>query len=80
MLCARGGPSRRALYIDALERCCHQLAGNPELGRACDEVRKGLHRLEHAQHVIFYRRVPGGVLISHQRMLPSGHSIDDADE
>ena len=56
---------------------------NPALGRLCDDVRPGLHRLEHAKHVVFYRHERGGILVSrilHQRMLPDRHIIDDQDE
>jgi len=48
-----------------------------------DDVRPGLHRLEHGQHVVFYRQERGGILVSrilHQRMLPDKHAIDDQDE
>jgi toxin ParE1/3/4 len=59
------------------------LADNPALGRSCDNVRSGLRRLEHGEHVIFYRKDSGGILVSrilHQRMLPERHAIADEDE
>ena len=58
------------------------LADNPALGQLCDDVRPGLHRLEHGKHVVFYRQA-GRHLVSrilHQRMLPARHAIDDQDE
>jgi toxin ParE1/3/4 len=67
-------------YIDNIETCCQQLARNPESGRACDHVRPGLRRMEHDVHVVFYRQVAGGILISrslHQRMLPERQVIDE---
>ena len=77
------GKIQAARYIGELEVCCQMLADNPALGRACDEVRLGLHRHEHGRHVVFYRQRRGGILISrilHQRMLPGRHAIDDQDE
>lgn len=50
------------------------------MGRPCDEVRRGLRRMEHGKHVVFYRREPTGILISRilrQSMLPSKHDIGD---
>jgi toxin ParE1/3/4 len=69
--------------IPLYRACCEQLAGNPALGRACDDIRPGLRRIEHGRHVVFYRQEAGGVLISrilHQRMLPERQKIDDDDE
>ena len=69
-------------YIGDLEVCCQALADNPALGRLCDDVRPGLRRLEHGKHVVFYRQVRGGIVVSrilHQRMLPDRHAIEDQD-
>lgn len=77
------GEDQTVRYIDDLEECCQMLAGNPELGRACDDVRPGLRRMEHGRHVVFYRQVAGGILISrilHQRMLPKIHTAGAEDE
>ena len=51
----RWGEDQAVRYIDALEVCCWQLARNPGLGRACDDIRPGLRRMESGQHVVFYR-------------------------
>ena len=77
------GPARTIRYIDELEACCQRLADNPASGRPCDHVRLGLRRMEQGKHVVFFRREPGGILVSrilHERMLPERHTIDDADE
>ena len=69
------GEDQTIRYIDALEACCQQLADNPRLGRACDQIRPGLRRMEHGRHVIFYRLELKGISVSrilHQRMLPEG--------
>jgi toxin ParE1/3/4 len=76
------GEDQTIRYIDDLEACCQMLADNPTLGRACDDVRPGLRRMECGRHVVFYREDPGGILVSrilHQRMLPERHAIDDRD-
>jgi toxin ParE1/3/4 len=67
-------------YLDDLEACCRKLAYHPKLGRECEDIRPGLRRMEQGRHIVFYRQVPGGVLVSrilHQRMLPERHAIDD---
>jgi toxin ParE1/3/4 len=78
----RWGEDQAIRYINDLETCCRQLVGNPDLGRACDNIRPGLRRMEHGRHVVFYRQEPGGVLVSrilHQRMLPGRHALDNED-
>jgi toxin ParE1/3/4 len=67
------GEAQTSRYISKMEESCQLLAGNPKLGRPCDEVSPGLRRMEQDKHVVFYREEPGGILISrilHQRMLP----------
>jgi toxin ParE1/3/4 len=74
------GKAQTARYLSELEAFCQTLAGNPALGRACDDIRLGLHRMEHGKHVIFYRRDPTGILVSrilHQSMLPEKHNTGD---
>ena len=46
-------------------------ARDPRRGRPCDDVRAGYFRHPVGSHVVFYRRVAGGidvVRILHQRM------------
>lgn len=77
------GETQAGRYISELENCCQLLAGNPALGRSCDEVRPGLRRMEQGRHVVFYREEPGGILISrilHQRMLPDKQALNDEDD
>ena len=74
---------KAARYLRELEVCCQTLSDNPALGRLCDEVRPGLLRLEHGQHVVFYRQERGGILVSrilHQGRLPELHSTEDQDD
>jgi toxin ParE1/3/4 len=77
------GEGQAVRYVDALEAFCRTLADNPSLGRSCDNVRRGLRRVESENHVVFYREEAGGILVSrilHQRMLPKRHVMDDDDE
>ncbi|MGA3326440.1 MAG: type II toxin-antitoxin system RelE/ParE family toxin [Terriglobia bacterium] len=74
------GEKQTVRYLDGLETCCQQLADNPQLGRCCDHIRPGLRRMEHAQHVVFYRIKAGGIVVSrilHRRMLAERQSIDE---
>ena len=77
------GEDQAVRYVDALEASCRMLADNPSLGRSCNDVRRGLHRMESEHHVVFYRKEAGGILVSrifHQRMLPERHAMADDDE
>ena len=74
------GEHQTLRYIGNIEECCKMLADNPALGRACDDVRPGLRRMECGRHVVFYRKDADGILVSrilHQRMLPERRAIDD---
>ena len=74
------GELQTLCYLNALEECCEILAENPAVGRAADDVRRGLCRHEHGKHVIFYRAEAKGILMSrilHQRMLPERHAPED---
>lgn len=67
------GEDQTIRYIDDIEECCRMLAGNPKLGRACDDVGRGIRRMERGRHVIFYREDAKGILVSrilHRSMLP----------
>ena len=77
------GEDQAVRYVDALEAFCRTLADNPALGRSCDEVRRGLRRMEIEQHVVFYRQEAEGILVSrilHRRMLPERHAMEDEDD
>lgn len=74
------GAAQADLYLTALETCCESLATNPMLGRACDELRPGLRRMEEGRHVIFYRLHGGGIRvirILHQSMSPKSRLPED---
>lgn len=74
------GARQARLYLDQIEKCCRRLAGNPGLGRACENVRPGLRRLEQGRHVIFYREYQGSILVLrvlHQSMLPEQERMEE---
>ena len=76
------GEEQAVRYIDSLEAFCQMLADNPALGRSCNDLRRGLRRMESGQHVVFYREEAGGILvlrILHRRMLPGRYAMDDED-
>jgi len=76
------GEEQTVRYLDAIEACCRHLAENSSSGRRCDSIRSGLWRTEQGSHVIFFRRVAGGILIVrilHQRMMPEMHDLDEGE-
>jgi toxin ParE1/3/4 len=77
------GEDQAARYVDALEAFCELLAGNPSLGRSCDDIRRGLRRMESERHVVFYSEEADGILVSrilHGRMLPERYAMGDDDD
>ena len=39
------------------------LTKNPEMGRACDEVREGYRKFPHVSHVIYYKQHDADLLL-----------------
>lgn len=71
----RWGLEQAEHYLAELRKALDMLAANPGLGRSCEEIRAGYRRMEHEQHVVFYRvraDVDGieVIRILHNRMLP----------
>ena len=74
------GEDQAIRYVNDLEEFSQMLADIPSLGRKCDHIRAGLRRAEIGKHVLFYREVESGILISrirHRSMLPEPHAFDD---
>ena len=70
------GDAQADKYLSDLEACCQKLAGNPNIGRSCDEVRAGLLGKRQGRHIVFYRITPYGVRIVrvlHERMDAARH-------
>jgi toxin ParE1/3/4 len=65
------GEKRADDYLLSLRDCFLRLAEMPGIARKIDHVRLGYFQFEHASHVIFFIRIPGGIRIMrvlHQRM------------
>lgn len=59
----RFGEARADAYLLSLEERFLTLAGQPNLGRKVDHVRKGHVRYEHASHSIFYKTKKDGITV-----------------
>lgn len=57
------GVRQAEAYAVGLEHAFQLLADNPGMGRKADAIRLGVHRHEHAAHVILYEVVADGILI-----------------
>ena len=74
------GAEQADRYLSEIEACCQRLAENPEMGRSCGEIRRGLRKMLHRKHVVYYRPEADGVRVSrilHQGMAPDLHSMND---
>jgi toxin ParE1/3/4 len=63
-------------YLLGLESCFAQLAEMADMGRPIEHIRSGYYRFTHARHVVFYKKIEGGVLIVrvlHIAMDPESH-------
>ena len=63
-------------YTDELTDAFAQLAVCPQLGTACDHIRKGYSRSRVGRHLVYYRITDYGIAvirILHDRMLPARH-------
>lgn len=45
---------QRNTYLKEMDQVFRTLA-NPEIGRACDEVREGYRKFPHGAHIIYYK-------------------------
>ncbi|MEZ8844596.1 type II toxin-antitoxin system RelE/ParE family toxin [Vibrio splendidus] len=52
----RWGRKQRSVYLRQFNDTFGRLAENPELGKACDEIRLGYRKFPQASHVIFYQK------------------------
>lgn len=57
------GETQARKYTTELIDKFELLVKNPELGRACDDVRDGYRRLEYERHIIFYQIQNDKILI-----------------
>ncbi len=52
----RWGREQRNIYIKQFDDAFWLLAENPDMGKACDEIRHGYRKLPQGSHVIFYQQ------------------------
>ena len=67
----RWSAAQAELYIRQIQSDIETVAALPEIGRACDEIRRGYRGYRTGSHLIFYRLTDGGidvVRILHARM------------
>jgi toxin ParE1/3/4 len=57
------GEDQADLYFTGLHRLLGTLAETPLLGRSDESHGNGLRRFVYERHVIFYKVVPGGILV-----------------
>ncbi len=57
------GEARADAYLMALEKRFTALAEQPRLGRRIDHIHQGYLRWDHESHSIFYKAVPGGIIV-----------------
>jgi toxin ParE1/3/4 len=65
------GTDQANRYTDDLVAAFERLAGQPQVGAACDHIRKGYRRSNAGRHVIYYRITNRGIAIIrvlHDRM------------
>jgi toxin ParE1/3/4 len=59
----RWGIDQAERYVGQIRDAVVRLAGNPGVGRRCDEIRQGYSKLTVQSHVLFYREDSGDVVI-----------------
>ena len=57
------GPAQAVKYLDGLESLAETLAQTPDLGRAREEIHKGLIVFPCERHLLFYRKERHGITI-----------------
>lgn len=57
------GQKQADTYDTGLERAVILLAGSPNIGRTCDEIKTGCRRFEHEHHIIFYHQRKNDIFI-----------------
>ncbi|GIA67489.1 Plasmid stabilization element ParE, putative [Vibrio cholerae] len=53
----RWGREQRNIYLKQFDDSFWLLAENPDIGKACDEIRDGYRKFPQGSHVIFYRQI-----------------------
>lgn len=74
----RWGVDQAERYVGGIRDAVVRIAGNPRLGRRCDEIRQGYFKLTVQSHVLLYRQDGGDIVIVrvlHGRMDPERHLV-----
>jgi toxin ParE1/3/4 len=74
------GLSQAERYLGGLGDCFNRLVRNPQMGRPCDQIRKGYRRIEQGKHIVIYRADSDGIFICrvlHNSMLPERQFFED---
>ncbi|EWH10906.1 Plasmid stabilization element ParE, putative [Catenovulum agarivorans DS-2] len=53
----RWGKEQRNIYIKQFDDAFWLLAENPNIGKACDQIRQGYRKFSQGRHVIFYKQL-----------------------
>jgi len=70
------GKGQADVYLALIEQAVDAIVDNPELGRPCDEVRRGYRKHLVGSHVLFYRIKGKTILVArvlHGRMNAERH-------
>ena len=59
----RWGVRQRNAYLKEVDQVFRALMKNPEMGRACDEIREGYRKFPHGSHVIYYKQHDADLLL-----------------
>ena len=68
------GREQRNKYLSKLDASFQMLVNEPELGRACDEIRQGYRKHHVGRHLVFYRLIATRIEII--RILHDSMDID----
>ena len=68
------GREQRNKYLSKLDASIKMLEHEPEMGRACDEIREGYRKHHVGRHLIFYRQTSSHIEII--RILHESMDVD----
>jgi len=60
---SRWGVRQRNAYLKEADLVFLSLAENPQMGRACDDIRDGYRKFPHGSHVIYYKELSESELL-----------------
>lgn len=72
---SRWGIRQRNACLKEIDQVFRTLAENPQMGKACDEIRTGYRKHPHGTHVIYYK-LPGENELLIVRILHAAMDVD----